>query len=699
MKILGYLLIVFFAVSCKTHFGRTPSAEEAATDVDKYQWLEDIESPRALDWVKARNEKTFSELKKDLRYRTLEKNIRKILLAKDRIPGPEFMGDFIYNFWQDEKNVRGIWRRTSIKEYTKKSPKWETVLDLDELSRKEEKNWVWKSAQCLEPFFEQCLISLSNGGKDAVTVREFNTQTKLFLQNGFVIPEAKSNASWVDANTLMVSTDFGPDSLTDSGYPRMLKVWKRGDDLTKTPVTMMIKKKDLGLFPMVSHRPEGTRLFIVRALSFYESEIFHLPNISDDPIKIDIPLDSETSGVFQGQLILKLLSDWKTKSGNFISGSVVSVDLQDTDQVKLIYSPDERSAFSSLSILKDFIAVVYLENVRSKLVAFSLAGKEWKKASLPVSEKGSVDIASSQEFSNSMYIRYEDFLTPTTLFQVNVEKLSSTKIKQIPKRFNPKGLVANQFFATSKDGTSIPYFIIHRNNLELDGKNPTILYGYGGFLASMTPSYLKATGKAWSEQGGVYVIANIRGGGEFGPRWHQAALLKNRQKAFDDFQAVAKDLIARKITSPKHLGIMGGSNGGLLMGVSLTQAPELFNAVVAQVPLLDMLRYHHLLAGASWMGEYGNPDDPEMNEVIRAYSPYQNVKPNVKYPKTLFVTSTKDDRVHPGHARKMAARLEEIGAPYLLFENTDGGHAASANIEETIQRTALQFNFFYQQLF
>lgn len=670
---------------------------------DPYLWLEEIDSPRSLQKVGAWNKTTLAELQGSSKHPTVEKELRKIILAKDRIPYGALRNGYLYNFWQDEKSVRGIWRRTPITEYRKATPKWEVILDLDKLAKDENENWVWKGSTCLPPAHEKCLLSLSRGGKDAVVVREFDVVTKKFVEDGFYLPEAKSRIGWFNKDSIFVGSDFGPGSMTKAGYPRQVRLWSRGQKVEGAPKIYEAQEDDISAGGSVAFAPEGNVPYIYRGKTFYTAEILLIRDAKGERLeKLPVPEDFELK-MFFGKWVLGMpRTNWTVGAQTFKAGSLVRMDLENLKAAPLVvFEPGERVSIADVDRTKTEILLLVNDNVKSRLYRIDPQSTDWKLVDAGFPKDGVLGVNASDAFDDRAFISYESFLQPSTLYAASFirgQAAPSTRLKSIPARFDAKGLVMEQFEAVSKDGTSIPYFVVRPKNMRFDGSNPTLLYGYGGFMSSELPFYLSTIGKVWSEKGGVYVLANIRGGGEFGPNWHEAARLENRQRAFDDFIAIGEDLIKRKISSPQHLGIMGGSNGGLLVGAVFTQRPELFNAVVCQVPLLDMLRYHKLLAGHSWMAEYGDPDDPKMRPVIERYSPYQNVRPGVKYPRVLFVTSTRDDRVHPGHARKMAARMEEQGHPFMYYEIIEGGHGAAANLEQRIKRSALEWTYLWQQL-
>ncbi len=676
-----------------------------ADDTDPYIWLEEVESEQALDWVRARNAESLEVIEGDARFEPFRAQALEILTAEDRIPYGVYRGGHVYNFWQDKTHVRGLLRRTSLASYRTASPEWETVLDIDALAEEEGENWVYKGSTCLAPDYTRCIVSLSRGGKDAAVRREFDTTTKSFVEGGFALPEAKTYLSWLDADHLLVGTDFGEGSLTTSGYPRIVKRWARGTAIEEAKTLFEGDEEDFLVFSFQLVRPEGSVSLIRRGKSFFEQEYFIVGEGDGDAlVKLPVPLHVEVEGLFEGQLLLQPQEDWPVGDQTIAKGTLVSMDLaafKDSGTLpplKTLYTPDDRSALQSVSTSRSAVILNTLSNVTSALKRFTIEDGEWVTQEIALPANGSAGVAAAMPDSDVVFLNYESFLVPDTLYVYDAKSETLEALKQAPARFSADGLVTRQFEAVSKDGTKIPYFVVHREDLVLDGTNATRLYGYGGFRISLDPSYSGIVGKLWLEQGGVNVIANIRGGGEFGPGWHEAALKLNRQRAYDDFAAVAEDLIARKITTPPHLGIMGGSNGGLLVGVAFTQRPELYNAVVCAVPLLDMLRYHLLPPGASWMGEYGDPDIPEERAAIAAYSPYQNVRADADYPKVFFITSTKDDRVQPGHARKMAARMIEQGHDILYYENIEGGHSASANLKQVAYQSALQYVYFSRQL-
>ncbi len=660
-------------------------------------WLEEIESPRALEWVKARNAESLGELEADPRYKTVEAELRTILLAEDRIPTPELQGPWVYNFWQDAKSVRGLWRRATVEEYRKDKPKWETVLDLDAFSASEKENWVWKEANCLPPAYERCLLRLSRGGKDAAVIREFDVKSKSFVKGGFVLPEAKSYAYWRGPDELLVASDFGPGSLTKAGYPRVVKTWKRGTPLGDAKTLFEANPDDNSAVAWTVFSPEGTKTFLMRSKTFWESDKWV---VAEDGTLEPIPLPPSVKmmGWHDGRVFFTLREPLKLDGAEFPAGALIAWPLGPKPVPELVWAADERSSLSGVAFTRSAMYLELLRDVQGVVALARRDGTRWVVEPMPFPPGAALDIGSVDSFGERLLVNAEGFTFPSTLLSLEGPREAPVAWKSIPARFDAAGLTVEQKWAVSRDKTKIPYFLIRKGSAPLDGSTPTLLYGYGGFERSMTPWYLATAGKTWLARGGAYAVANIRGGGEFGPRWHRAALKENRQLAFDDFIAVGEDLAKTKVSSPRRLGIMGGSNGGLLVGAALVQRPDLFNAVVVQVPLLDMLRYHKLLAGHLWVGEYGSPDDAKMAAVIAKYSPYQNAKAEPAYPKTFVITSTKDDRVHPGHARRFVSRLQELKQPVLYFENIEGGHSAAANLEQRVKRQSLEYVYLLRQL-
>ena len=676
------------------------AAAQTPPQDDPYAWLEDVSGAKSLDWVKARNAKAEADIASSASFKTLEAQILASLDSTAKIPGVEKIGAYYYNFWKDAQHQRGLWRRTTLEEYRKPEPAWETVLDLDALNAAEGTQWVWHGANCLRPNYQRCLIALSPGGSDADVTREFDLTRKQFVEGGFFRPEAKGGLGWIDENTVYVFTDFGAGTLTSSGYPRIVKQWTRGTPLASAKLVYAGKPDDMYIAALHDDTPGFQRDFVSRTLAFYNDELY-LRGADGQLTKIDAP-NSARKDVHKDWLLLELREPYTAGSKTYAAGALIATHfdafMAGKRDFSVLFAPTDHAALAGFAWTKDHLILNVMEDVKNRLSVLTPGKDGWgNTAFVGAPGIGTVGVSPvDPDDSNALWLTSTDFLSPTTLSIVEVGNAPEV-LKSNPVFFDGSKDVIEQHFATSKDGTQVPYFLVRPKDLKFDGKTPTLLYGYGGFEISLTPSYSGAIGKGWLEKGGVYVLANIRGGGEYGPRWHQAALKANRHKAYEDFAAIADDLVARKITSPAHLGTMGGSNGGLLMGNMLTRYPEKFGAIVVQVPLLDMKRYNHLLAGASWMAEYGNPDTSDW-DFIQTFSPYHLFDASKDYPATLFTTSTKDDRVHPAHARKMMAKMEAAGKNVRYFENIEGGHGGAANNAQAAHMSALAYSFLWQQL-
>jgi prolyl oligopeptidase len=685
-KILMIATILLVSVAC------------LAGDTDPYLWLEEVEGEKALEWVKERSAADTAELEAVPEFAGIHERLLEIFNSSDRIPFPAVRGEWIYNFWQDKEHVRGIWRRTSIDSYLTESPDWETVIDLDSLAEAEDENWVWKGSTGLYPDYRHFLITLSRGGGDASVTREFDAVTKDFVTDGFVVPEAKAQVGWKDENTVWVGTDFGEGTLTESGYPRMVKEWRRGTPLESAELIYEGSVEDVYVFAYSMHTPEGRYDLVTKVPEFFQGTTFLRRD--GQLVKLDIPEDADIQGIFKEQMLFSLRTDWTVGGTTYPADALLAIGLEDFlaggRQFEQLFQPEDRISLGSVSSTRDHLLVTTMDNVRSKLYKYSFTSKSWTHEEIGLPGLGSAGISGTSDLNNDFFITYTDFTTPSSLYFVH-DGEASRQIKSTPEFFDIAGMTVDQYEAESADGTMIPYFIFMPKGFDANGKNPTMLYGYGGFEVSMRPRYSGATGTGWVERGGVYVLANIRGGGEFGPKWHQGAMQEKHQNAFDDFIAVAEDLISRKITSPEHLGIVGGSNGGLLVGACFVQRPELFGAVVCQVPLLDMQRYNKLLAGASWMAEYGDPDTDDW-EYIKTWSPYHNLDQEKDYPKVFFYTSTRDDRVHPGHARKMVKKMTDMDKPVYYYENTEGGHGVAANLNQRAYMWGLTYAYLWKML-
>jgi prolyl oligopeptidase len=685
----------------------TPAGVRAADD---HLALEEVNGTEAMAFVAGENQRALAALTGDRRYETFRRQAEAILTATDRIPGPSFLGDGIGNFWQDAANPKGIWRRTTLESYRSADIRWETILDIDALARAEGRDWVFKGADCLAPDETRCLISLSDGGKDAVVVREFDTGTRRFVDGGFSLPEGKHRLEWLDRDTLLVATDFGAGTLTESGYPFIVKSLRRGQTLAQATELYRgdIGDGGYGVSPSVYRDRAGAvqAVLISRPLDTFRSETWEL--VDGRPVKLNLPERVSVYGVQGGSFILSPDEDWARPGRSHKAGSLLAICIpcvRPTDgpvvisnQVETIFEPTERQSIGGVRVMHDRVVVAISDNVVGRLAVFQNRGEfGWPRTDIVVPDNVDVSLGDSSKSRGEFFVSTQGFLTPQTLSLATVNATAEV-VRQAPARFDASTHVTEQFEARSSDGTMIPYFVTRPRDMAMDGSAPTILFGYGGFQVSFPPAYKPEMGKLWLENGGVFVQANIRGGGEFGPSWHQSALNGNRQLAFDDFAAVAADLHRRGISSPRRTGIYGRSNGGVLTSVSITQHPELFNAAVIESPLIDMLRYHELPAGASWIGEYGDPRIPEEAAWIARYSAYQNLRPDTDYPRVYITTNTRDDRVHPGHSRKFAARLGEMGYDHLYYEETSGGHSNDADPIANARRWARHYVYLSQQL-
>lgn len=688
------------AVASALVLPRAVAAQEAGDD--PFRWLEAVDAPRAMAWVQAENARTADRLEKDPRYEVFRQEALGIFTARDRIPTPHFRAGGIDNFWQDAGHVHGVWRHASLRDYQLAEPDWTTLLDLDALSKAEGKNWIWKGAQCLKSDPTQCLVRLSDGGGDAVEIRQFDTAKKAFVEGGLRLPAGKQNVEWVGQNMWLIAREWKAGEVTKSGYPYVVKLLTRvGPGKWASGEVFRGEKTDVSVQPIVLTGANGASdgFLLRRGRSFFENE-FLLSNGDKGLERIPLPLKAEHEAYLGGQVVFSLKEPW----GGFQAGAVIAYDLAalraDATHAgpKLIFQPGPRQAVQRIAATHGRLIVTLLEDVKGVVDAYAFAGGRWIGRRLSLPKDANISLVDTSDRDEQLFLSTEGFLDPTALVLADAAEDRGVVVKTQPGRFDAAKHVVEQFWATSSDGTRIPYFVVRPTAMKPDGRTPTIMYGYGGFELAKPPVYLPEMGKIWLQRGGAYVIANIRGGGEFGPAWHEAVMREKRQLAFDDFAAVARDLAARGVADARHLGIYGRSNGGVLTSVSITQHPELWNAAVIESPLIDMLRYSHLSAGASWVGEYGDPDAPADRAFIAKYSAYQQLRPGVAYPEPYITTNTRDDRVHPGHARKFAARMAGLGAPYLYYEQTFGGHANDADPELNARRWARHYVYLAQKL-
>jgi prolyl oligopeptidase len=696
--------IVFFTIV----IGISALSADQSAVTDPWIWLEEVDGINALAWVAGQNQRTDRELRVKAEFESLYQQALQVLNSESRIPSVEQRSDWLYNLWTDPAHPRGIYRRTTLAEFRKAEPEWETVLDLDALAKKEGRPWVFHGIQCLPQANQKCLISLSPGGSDASEVREFDMTQLKFVSNGCVLPLAKSNVAWIDADTIFVSTNFGEGSITESGFPRIVKIWKRGTPLSEAKQLFEGDAKSVSADATRVRTKTGDIDLVTEHRTTWTNVRYQLTN--GKLSKLEIPDTATFDGPYLGKLVFTLNKDWSFAGKNFKEGSVVLAAPETLrtgkGQIQLIVEPGETETVSDVSASDQGILVVMLDKVRGRLYRYETKSKGWKRHQIPFPDNGAISIPHDANEQGDFFVRYESFTTPPSLYYVSSPDLKPEMIKAQKATFDASQFTVDQFWTTSTDGTKVPYFAVMKKGTLLDGKNPTHIFSYGGFRVALTPSYSGsyeelsgAYGKLWLERGGVFVVANIRGGGEFGPAWHDSALRENRIKAYEDFEASARDLVARKITSAEHIAIEGRSNGGLLVMSLMTRHPELYGAIICGSPLIDMVRYNKLLAGASWMAEYGNPDVPEDLQFIKTYSPYQNLKAGAKYPPVFFYASTRDDRVHPGHARKMVAKMIESGYHDVwYYENTEGGHHASTTNEQLAYRLALAYTHLWEHV-
>lgn len=669
----------------------------APEDEDPHRWLEDVTGEEAMTWVREHNAGSLGALTGSDRYTDLHDANREVLDSTERIPYVRRRGEFLYNFWQDAQHPRGLWRRTTLESYRAPKPVWDVLIDVDALAEAEGENWVWKSTDLLRPDCRRALVELSRGGADACVVREFDLDRREFVPDGFALPEGKCDVGWIDADRIFVGADFGPGSLTSSGYPRVVKEWRRGTALTEAVTVFEAGPEDVGVSAWHDPAEGFERDMVVRFPGFFSRE-WYLRRPGGELVRIEVPQDAE-GGVHREWLLVQLRTAWTAGEVTYPAGALLAARFEEFlaghRDLTVLFEPDEHTCLESHAWTRNHLILITLKDVKSELTVLTPTPTGWTTQPLPGMPDGHTSIVDTDpDHSDEFMMVSNGFTEPETLRYGRIGGQVEV-LKQAPTFFDADEIRVSQFFATSADGTKVPYFVVGRPRAT---PGPTLLYGYGGFEVALTPSYSGIIGRDWLTRGGTYVLANIRGGAEYGPQWHNGAIRENRHLVYEDFAAVAKDLVARGISTPQQLGTMGGSNGGLLMGVMLTKYPQLFGAIVCQVPLLDMRRYHELLAGASWIAEYGDPRQAEDWAFIRTYSPYHNITPGRPYPPTLFMTSTRDDRVHPAHARKMVARLRENGYDVQYYENIEGGHGAAADNAQRAVFWALSFEFLWQTL-
>ena len=652
----------------------------AAPQDDPYLWLEEVEGSEALSWIEQQNERTLSGFG-DTYWQADSITLANLLDRPDNIPFVRRRGNLLFNYWKDAGNPRGLWRTTSLESYRAEIPEWSVLLDLDELARLEDKDWIWSSATVCSQDHNLAMIGLSPGGSDAAEQREFDLSSRSFKPDGFQLPCSKSRVSWLDPDTLIVMSPIGDGMETTSGYARTVRIWRRGETFADAPVTFEVPQEYMLVGASRVPKREPETLWFVSLPSFFERE-YWIGDRTGSQHKLDLPKDADAE-LFANSLLVRLRTDWQAGDASYDAGSLLSIDfdqfLSGSRNFKVLFTPNERRVLQYWLWSGDELVLSILDNLQPIFQVLSADG-ESPAALSGLPQIGVVSVAGldadPEDADGTLIASSQDPLTPPTLMIQSNRDNDWDLLKGAPAAFDAAGLVSTRHEAISSDGERIPYFQIGPEGAA-NGEAPVHLYGYGGFEASMLPSYRIGVGKLWLERGGTSVIANIRGGGEFGPSWHEAGRREKKHLSHDDFAAVAADLVSRGVARPERIAAEGGSNGGILISNMFTRFPERFGALFCTIPLIDMYRYTKLLAGASWIAEYGDPEDPEDWAFLQTYSAYHQVQPpeaGMRYPKLLLATTRRDDRVHPGHARKMAAKLQAIGHEAYFYEPAAGGH-------------------------
>ncbi|USA61675.1 prolyl oligopeptidase family serine peptidase [Qipengyuania citrea] len=700
-------MVARWALAAALAFAPTTIAAQDTDADDPYIWLEEIQGERALAKVDQWNADTEAVLTDQPEYPLAKAWAKQILDDTRQIALPDaIQGDMVTNLWRDADNPRGLWRIASLESYMAGAPEWRVLIDVDKLGEDEGQSWVWHGANCLAPDYARCLIALSPGGTDADVVREFDVTTGRFVDGGFTLPEAKSNVAWFDEDTLFVGTDEGEGSLTDSGYPRLVKLWDRGTDFSTARQIAEGEQADISASGFSVLDGDTRWRFVNRSPSFWTNQI-SLVKADGSTVPLPLPEDAEFEAVLNGLVIAKLNSALETTGGTEQPGALVAWSLQSvldgSDPAPFaVFRPSDTQAIEEVAASETKLWVKVLDDVSGKLIELSPGQSGWTARDMELPANSTVQIADTSGTGDTAFVTVESMLTPPTLYAVPSEG-EAVAIASEPAQFDASKFTVEQKFATSKDGTKVPYYLVRPKDAQ--GPLPTLIHAYGGFRAAQTPKYLTAEpyrsgplGLFWVESGNAYVLANIRGGGEYGPRWHEDALREKRQNSFDDFHAVADDLVASRLTTPGHIAASGRSNGGVLVGAVANQRPDLYGAIISGSPLIDMRRYNKLLAGASWMAEYGNPDVREDWAFMREWSPYQNMSDGPDVPAAFYYLSTLDDRVHPGHARKAAAKHEAYGQTFYYHEYREGGHSVGSDHEEDAKRAALLLSYLNREI-
>lgn len=665
-----------------------------APDDDPWLWLEDIEGARAVAWVAAQNQATLARFGGPV-FEADRDALAAIFDRPDNIPFVRRRGGLLYNVWRDAEHPRGLWRRTTLDRFRQPAPEWEILLDLDALAAADGEDWIWAGAAVLPGAHDRAMLSLSRGGGDAAVLREFDLERRALVPGGFELPEAKGGADWIDRDTLLVSSAFG--GATRSGYARTVRLWTRGSPPREAPILFEVPEASMAASGSVDREVPG-RLFFVEQTGFYDA-ITWFGDAAGPALRLDVPTDSWS--LWHGDwLAVRPRTPWAVGGLTHAPGSLLGIGLRDflggSRQFETLYAPGERQALQDAFWAGGRLVAHSLDALRPVTEVFTPSPQGWRRERLDgLPRLGVVSVwrldAEEAGSTGDLLVAAQDPLTPPSLLLTRPGLAAPELLKRQPPAFDAAGLVVSRHEAVSEDGTRIPY--TQSGPPGETGDAPLHLTGYGGFEVSELPVYRSSIGKLWLERGGTSVVATLRGGGEFGPAWHDAGRRERKTLSHADFAAVAADLVRRGVTRPSRIAAEGGSNGGLLIGNMLTRYPERFGALLCTIPLLDMRRYTKLLAGPSWIEEYGDPDRAEDWAFLRAISAYHQAVPGRPYPPILLATTRRDDRVHPGHARKMAAKLQALGYQAFFYEPAAGGHGHGKDNRERAAFTALGYAF------
>jgi prolyl oligopeptidase len=667
----------------------------AAPDEDPYLWLEDVDGAKATAWADAESADTMARFG-DPGFAADRDTLAAILDRPDNIPYIGRHGDRVFNFWKDANNPRGLWRMTDLASFRTPIPRWEILLDLDALAAKEGEDWIWKGAPTLPGSHDRALVGLSRGGGDATVSREFDIRTREFVRGGFDLPEAKSSVTWLDRDTVLLSSALGEGMATKSGYARTIRLWRRGVDSLAAPVIFETKAEHMSAWGGIERDAGIERLIFADKPNFFET-ILWIGDRNGPRQRVDAPADAWVSW-HRGWMTIKPRTPWTVAGRAYAPDVVLGISfaafLSGDRNFMVLFEPEARRSFQGLLWSGDLLVLSILDNLRPVFEILT-PSSGWSRRQLPgmpevgVASVWSLDI--EEEESNGDLLAMTQ--TPTKPATLSLLKHGGSPeiLKRAPETFDASGLVVTRHEAVSVDGVRIPYTQV--GPAGETGDAPVHMTGYGGFGISQLPYYSASIGKLWLERGGTSVTANIRGGGEFGTPWHEAGRRQGKRLSHDDFAAVAADLVRRGVTRPGRIAAEGGSNGGILITNMMTRYPERFGALLCTIPLIDMRRYSKLLAGASWIAEYGDPDKPEDWKFLSAMSAYHVAEPGRPYPPILIATTRRDDRVHPGHARKMTAKLKSMGYPAWFYELAAGGHGYGKDNKERAAFTALGYAF------